>query len=50
MVMVEVNTIITRQLAQWISREIFIDAEADEGAGRQAERKAAYHISCSWQN
>lgn len=39
MVMVEVNTIITRQLAQWISREIFIDAGADEGAGRQAGRR-----------
>lgn len=36
MVMVEVNTIITRQLAQWISREIFINAEDDEGGGRQA--------------
>lgn len=36
MVMVEVNTIITRQVAQWISREIFIDVEADDGAGWQA--------------
>lgn len=56
MVMVEVNTIITRQVAPWISREIFIDVEADDdagrqaGAGRRAGEEAAYHISCSWQN